>query len=100
MDLTKENVAKLLPNLAVTEVSDGIRIYSQEYVSFDGRLPMIGDIMRCALSLSLDPSQIKDECEYDEGADWGGMTGKESDIVTFDITFLWPPLERIKLCKQ
>ena len=92
MKLTIENVTKLVPGMTVTEEKDGIRIYHEEY-GWDGRLPIIGNIMQCALSLGLDPSQIKDESSYEQGTDWGGMTGKESDVMRFDITFLYDPVQ-------
>lgn len=88
MKLTVENVEKLIPGALVTEEPDGIRIYKSEYLPDD--LPMIGDLMRCAAALNLDPSQIEDKSEFIEGTDWGGWTGKESDIITFHVLIRWP----------
>lgn len=90
MKLTSENVRKMIPYATVTEEDDGVRIYYEDY-SPDS-MPMVGNLMRCAVSLGLDPSQIKDDSEYEEGTDWGGMTGKDSDIIRFDVTLLWTPV--------
>lgn len=89
MELSVESVTELLDGLGfeITETEHGVRIQDTLY----SEVPAIAPIIRAALTLKLDPSQIHDDSYYDEGTDWGGQTGRESDRIHLDVCFLWHP---------
>lgn len=74
----------------VTAEDDGIRI---EAGLENGDETIVGQAMRAALALKLDPSQIVDQCVHHEAYSYSTLT-QGGGYTNFDVKFLYKPVEQ------